>query len=538
MSKTMIYEVHVKGFTAHPTSAVSFPGTYRGFIEKIPYLKELGITAVEFLPVHHCGERPILSRKNPRTGEVLYNYWGYQPIGYFAPDGWYASDGGNGGQLDEFRDLVKALHAAGIEVIVDVVFNHTAESVETEPSLCFRGIDNTVYYHVDAEGKYRNFTGCGNSVNCNHPIVREFIMDSLRYWANELHVDGFRFDLASVLNRDRHGNLLGNSPLVEQIAEDPLLCDKKLIAEPWDVGGAFQLGAFGEARWAEWNSRFRDDVRRFWRGDIGMKGDFARRLTGSPDLFQDDGRTPQHSINYITAHDGFTLHDLVSYNRKHNLDNGEANRDGMDENFSWNCGAEGDFDDPLVVALRSRMKKNYLATLFLSLGVPMVLGGDEFGRTQRGNNNAYCQDNELSWFDWTLAEKNGDLLRFCKCLIQFRKQNPVFQRATFFTGRPSREGAMPDILWFDAAGQPQQWYPGDLSLACRIDPAENQETALYCMFNPSGEMVEFTIPKGYWRLQINTAQLAPFDYREYEQATVVTDRVRVGQRSLVVLSQR
>ncbi|HOJ32601.1 MAG TPA: glycogen debranching protein GlgX [Candidatus Hydrogenedentes bacterium] len=538
LSSTVIYEVHVKGLTAHPSSGVTHPGTYRGLIEKIPYLKEIGVTAVELLPVHHCGERPIKARKNPNTGEPLFNYWGYQPIGYFAPDGWYASGGGNGEQLDEFRDMVKALHAAGIEVIVDVVFNHTAESVETEPNLCFRGIDNTVYYHVDREGKYKNFTGCGNSVNCNHPIVREFIMDCLHYWVNELHVDGFRFDLASVLNRDRYGNLLQNAPIVEQIAEDPLLCETKLIAEPWDVAGAFQLGAFGEGRWAEWNSRFRDDVRRFWRGDVGMKGDFAKRITGSPDLFQDDGRGPQHSINYITAHDGFTLHDLVSYNRKHNADNGECNRDGMDENFSWNCGAEGEDDDPLVVALRSRMRKNFLATLFLSIGVPMLLGGDEFGRTQRGNNNAYCQDNEISWFDWALAQKNADLLRFCKSLIRFRRENPVFTRETFFTGKPSREGAQPDILWFDAAGQPQQWFPHDPALACRIDPAENSETALYMIFNPSNEMSEFVLPKGVWRLRINTAQVAPFDFWETENAPEISSKVRVGQKSLVVLTQQ
>ena len=536
-SETIIYETHVKGLTAHASGGVAHPGTYRGVMEKIPYLKELGITAVEFLPVHHCGERPIRSRTNPDTGEPLVNYWGYQPIAFFAPDGWYASDGGRGGQLDEFRDLVKALHAAGIEVIVDMVFNHTAEGIETEPNLCFRGIDNTVYYHVDAEGHYKNFTGCGNAVNCNHPVVREFIMDCLHYWVNECHVDGFRFDLASVLNRDRRGNLLENSPLVEQIAEDPLLCDIKLIAEPWDMGGAFQLGSFGEERWAEWNSRFRDDVRRFWRGDSGMKGDFARRITGSPDLFQDDGRGPQHSINYITAHDGFTLHDLVSYNRKHNLANGESNRDGTDENYSWNCGAEGESDDPIVTALRLRMKKNYLATLFLSLGVPMLLAGDEFGRTQQGNNNAYCQDNEISWLDWSFAEKNAELLRFCKALIRFRKQNLVFRRTTFFTGKPSREGEGADILWFDAAGQPQSWQPGDLSLACRIDEVENGGVSLYFLFNPSGEAREYVLPEGRWGMRINTARTSPLDVPEEGHMLSVSGSVVVGQRSLVVLAQ-
>lgn len=535
---TLIYEVHIKSFTAHPSSSANSPGTYKGFVEKIPHLKELGITAVQLLPVHHCGERLLPFRKNPHTGRPLVNLWGYQPIGYFAPDGWYATDGGQGAQVAEFRDLVATLHKAGIEVIVDVVFNHTAEYNETGNIRCFRGIDNPLYYHIGDQGKFKDFTGCGNTVNCNHPVVRNFILDCLRYWVTELHVDGFRFDLACVLNRDRHGHLLSPSPLIEQITEDPVLRDVKLIAEPWDLAGGFQLGGFCGSRWAEWNSRFRDDVRRFWRGDLGLKGPFAQCLTGSPDLFQPSGRSPQASINYVTAHDGFTLRDLVSYSRKHNESNGEDNKDGSNENFSWNCGLEGETDDAIIETLRLRTQKNCLATLFLSLGVPMLQAGDEFGRSQKGNNNAYCQDNEISWVDWTLAEKNAELLRFTKSLVQFRKENPVFRRTVFFTGKPVPPDNLPDIQWFDSAGKPQTWNAEDPAFACRIAAGANNGTPLYLMFNPSNESLSFAVPPGAWRLRINTAERAPKDLPDREASPTVAGgfSMRVAHKSLVVLS--
>lgn len=538
MRDTIIYEVHVKGFTAHPSSNTQNPGTYRSFIEKIPHLKELGVTAVEFLPVHHSGERVIKLRQDPDTKEPLINYWGYQPIGFFAPDGYYAADGGDGGQISEFRELVRALHEAGMEIILDVVYNHTAEYSETRHTMSFRGIDNTIYYHVGRGGKYKDFTGCGNSLNCNHPIVRDLILESMHYWVNDMHVDGFRFDLATVLNRNREGDLLANAPLVEHISEAPIMRDVKLIAEPWDIAGGYQVGAFGGRDWAEWNDHFRDDVRRFWRGDQGVKGAFASRLTGSPDLYQASGRTPHASINFVSAHDGFTLRDLVSYNHKHNRKNGEENRDGNDHNLSCNCGEEGVSEDPLVLMLRERMQRNYLATLFLSLGVPMLLGGDEFSRTQEGNNNAYCQDNELSWFNWEFLEQNRPLFEYCKAAIAFRKANPVFSRPTFFTGAAPKGRAMPDILWFTSEGEAQDWNEADTTLACRIDSEENQGTALYLMFNPSGESRTFTLPEGEWRLRINTARAMPDAIPEKGESPVVdSGAITVGQRALVVLAQ-
>jgi glycogen operon protein len=501
VAQTIIYEVHVKGFTAHDSSGVEAAGTFRGVVGKIPYLKELGVTAVELLPVQQCGER-VLPRTNPENNSPLVNYWGYSPIAYFAPDRRLASDPGSA--QEEFRSMVSALHDAGIEVILDVVYNHTSEK-EGEV-LSFAGIDNSVYYSLDEHGKYRDLTGCGNTLNCNHPVVRELELDSLRYWVTQMHVDGFRFDLASVLRRDRAGNLLPEGPLVEHIAEDPILRNTKLIAEPWDLGGGYLVGTFGGERWAEWNGLYRDDVRRFWRGDEGVKGYFAQRITGSQDLYGDDGRTPLHSINFITAHDGFTLRDLVSYNTKRNLANGEDNRDGHDDNLSWNCGVEGPTTDADVSALRLRMQKNYFATLFTSLGVPMMLGGDEFGRTQLGNNNAYCQDNDISWFDWNMLETNRELFAFCKGVIAFRKENAVFARDTYFTGKPSKKGKGPDLLWFDPKGKPQTWTPEDLPLGCQINGTENGGVSIFLLFNPSMATAPFALPAKPWRVRIDTAQ--------------------------------
>jgi glycogen operon protein len=432
---------------------------------------------------------------------------------------------------------VDALHDAGIEVLVDVVLNHTSEGDERGPALCFRAIDNAIYYYIDGDGRYRDMTGCGNTVNCNHPVVLEFMHQCLRHWVLELGVDGFRFDLACVINRDRFGNLQRTSPLVDLLSEDPVLRNVKLIAEPWDLGGGYQVGGFGWHRWSEWNDRFRDDVRRFWKGDPGMKGAFASRLTGSPDLYQHDGRLPQSSINFITAHDGFTLRDLVSYQRKHNKANGENNRDGSDHGNSWNCGVEGETDDAIVQALRARQQKNLLASLLLSLGTPMLLGGDEFGRTQHGNNNAYCQDNELSWFDWTLLEKNAELHRFCRALIRFRRENPVLTQTRFFTGKPAVKGGSPDLAWYDPAGKALDWAARDGCLACRMDGAHNHGRALYFMFNPTSDACEFRPAAGAWRMRFYTGKGAPFDAPDEDDAPRLEkgDSVVLGQRTMMVL---
>ena len=536
----IIYETHVRGLTVHPSSGVKHGGTFLGLIEKIPYLKDLGITAVELLPIQEFGETR-LGRCSLVTGEELRNYWGYSSIGFFAPTAQYAVNGGQREQVDEFRLMVAKLHEAGIEVILDVVFNHTSEGNEKGPTLCFRGIDNPIYYMLDESGHYRNFSGCGNTLNCNHPLVRDFILDCLRYWVAVMHVDGFRFDLASILGRDQQGHIVENAGLVERIAEDPVLRNTKLIAEAWDAGGAYQLGAFGNVRWAEWNGLYRDDVRRYWRGDPGLRGAFATRLTGSADLYQAAGRSPAHSINFITCHDGFTMRDLVSYHRKHNLANGENNHDGSDDNCSWNCGVEGDTACPEVNALRLRMQKNFLATLYLSLGIPMMLGGDEFGRTQRGNNNAYCQDNDISWYDWRLLDQNRELFRFCQELIRFRQTSEALTRTQYFEGVPLRPGAHPDLAWFDATGEQPDWEDHENVLGCRIDGSVNRGAAICLLFNPTSEAVMFRVPEGRWTMRINTAAAAPHDIiaeaAPHESATDVRglSRLVLERKSLVVL---
>jgi isoamylase len=537
MEETVIYEVHVRGFTAHPSADVEYGGTYRSLIEKIPHLKQLGITAVELLPVQEFGET-YLGRCSLVTGKELTNYWGYSNIGFFAPAGRYACSAKRLEHLDEFRDMIRALHNSGIEVILDVVFNHTSEGDERGPTLCFRGIDNSIYYNLGEDGRYTNYSGCGNTVNCNHPLVRDFILDCLRYWVAVMHIDGFRFDLASILGRDASGEVLEDAPLIERIAEDPVLQGTKLIAEAWDAGGAYQVGSFGNERWAEWNGRYRDDVRRYWRGDPGMRGIFAAKLAGSADVYQGAGRNPMHSINFITCHDGFTLRDLVSYNQKHNEANGEGNRDGTDANYSYNFGVEGDTEDHEINALRRRMQKNYLATLFLSLGVPMMLGGDEFGRTQRGNNNAYCQDNALSWFDWSLLEGYGDIHRFCREMVVFRKGNLALKQGHFFSGQPVEgTGKNPDLDWFDTNGDSPTWSSPELPIGCRIDGAVNEGVALCLLFNPTDEGMRFRIPEGEWAVRINTAQPEPGDIFSREDAPRHQDAVfPLAPRSLVVLS--
>ena len=402
-SETIIYEMHVRGFTRSSTSGVQHPGTYLGVIEKIPYLKSLGVTAVELMPVH---EFPMMESDGSRSDRP--NYWGYDPIAFFAPHRGYMHGNKPGSQVYQFKEMVRALHAAGIEVILDVVFNHTAEGNDRGPTLSFKGLENSVYYMLNDDGTYKNFSGCGNTVNGNHPTVREMIFHCLRHWVYNYHVDGFRFDLASILSRNRDGELVPNPPMVEIIAEDPMLADTKIIAEAWDAAGAFQVGCFATSRWAEWNGLYRDDIRRYWRGDAEMTGKIATRLSGSSDLYQPSGRQPYHSINFVTSHDGYTLNDLVSYEQKHNQENGEENHDGDNNNYSSNYGVEGPTRRRSITKLRIRQAKNFAASLLLSQGVPMILSGDEVLRTQRGNNNAYCQDNATTWFDWRLLERTSD----------------------------------------------------------------------------------------------------------------------------------
>jgi glycogen operon protein len=531
----VIYEAHVRGMTRHRSSGAAHPGTYRGFIEKIPYLRDLGINAVELLPVHEMGE-DLLGRSSISGGE-LRNYWGYSTIGFCAPTGRYAVNAAGSEHLDEFRDMVKALHDAGIEVILDVVFNHTSEGNERGPTLSFRGIDNTIYYLLE-DGAYLNYSGCGNTLNCGHPLVRDFILDCLRYWVAIMHIDGFRFDLASILGRDLEGNIHEDAPLLARIAEDPVLRDVKLIAEAWDAGGAYQVGSFGGERWAEWNGQYRDDVRRFWRGDPGMRGRMATRLTGSADLYARSERTALHSINFITCHDGFTLCDLVSHNRKHNEINGEENTDGLDDNVSWNCGVEGDTDDPGVNALRLRMQKNFLATLFVSLGVPMLLSGDEFGRTQRGNNNAYCQDNEISWIDWSLLKKNAELHRFCRGMIAFRRQNPALRRAEFFTGvTPGTPEEEADFRWLDENGESVAWDAERGTLMALVHRRENCGTALCLAFNATAEDAVFMLPGGPWQVRVDTAAAPPGDFVPANGSCPVTrENISLAARSMVILA--
>jgi len=513
LSETIIYEMHVRGFTRSPTSETERPGTYLGVIEKIPYLQSLGVTAVELMPIH---EFPI----NDLHGNKLVrpNYWGYDSMAFFSPHRGYQHGHEPGSQVRQFKEMVRALHAAGIEVILDVVFNHTAEGNHLGPTLSFKGLENRVYYMLNGDGTYKNYSGCGNTVNGNHPIVREMIFHCLRHWVHNYHIDGFRFDLASILSRNRLGELVPNPPLVELIAEDPMLADTKIIAEAWDAAGAFQVGSFANLRWAEWNGHYRDDVRRFWRGDAGMIGPMATRLSGSSDLYQPSGRHPYHSINFITSHDGYTLNDLVSYEQKHNQANGENNHDGENHNHSANYGVEGPTRRKHIVELRRRQTKNMMASLLLSEGTPMIVAGDEVLRTQRGNNNAYCQDNPTSWFDWTLLEKNADMLRFTQALIAFRKAQPNVRRASFLTGKAPAEGQLPDVSWFAADGQAVNWTAPLRSLACVLGTAGLSDPAaryIMLLLHAGGDPQEFVMPAAVrrlpWRLFVDTAAEAPGD---------------------------
>ncbi len=518
LSETVIYEMHVRGFTRGKTSKVEYPGTYLGIIEKIPYLKSLGISAVELMPVHEFPIRDIWGNVPERP-----NYWGYDPMNFFAPHRGYAVGSEPGCQVLEFKQMVKALHQAGIEVILDVVFNHTCEGNELGPVLSFKGLENHVYYHIANGGsRYCNYSGCGNTVNGNHPIVREMIFNCLRHWVHNYHVDGFRFDLASILSRNRAGQLVPNPPLVEMIAEDPMLADTKMIAEAWDAAGAYQVGSFSDhLRWAEWNGRYRDDVRRFWRGDAGTLGALATRLSGSSDLYMRTGRPPSCSINFITSHDGYTLNDLVTYKDKHNEANGEGNRDGENNNLSDNYGVEGPTRRKAVRDLRARQVKNLLSTLMLSQGVPMIVSGDECRRTQLGNNNAYCQDNSISWFDWRLVKQNADLLRFVQTLIRFRRSHATVRRKRFLTGHANGHNGLPDVAWFGPHGEHIDWGSMQLTLMCllsapdRTDDPTGNARDLLLLFNSTPDQCEFTFPHvthdKRWRLFIDTASPSPRD---------------------------
>jgi len=544
---SVIYETHVKGLTANPNSGVEHPGTYRGVIEKIPFFKDLGITSLEFLPVQEFNENEIV-RSNPRTGKKLTNYWGYSTVAFFAPKGSYSSDKSPGGQVNEFKEMVRELHKAGIEVILDIVFNHTAEGNEQGPTISFRGLDNSIYYILNENRRYyQNYSGCGNTVNCNHPVVRTFIMECLRYWVMEMHVDGFRFDLGSILGRDQTGKIMENPPTLEQIAEDPVLNSTKIIAEAWDAGGAYQVGWFPGGRWAEWNDKFRDNVRKYWKGDRKETRYLATRIAGSSDLYLRDGRKPFHSINFITSHDGFTLNDLVSYNQKHNEDNGEDNRDGNNTNLSYNYGVEGQAFDPIIKTIRERQLRNFFATLMVSLGTPMILGGDEIGRTQNGNNNAYCQDNETSWYDWSLLEKNAGLYRFVKEMIAFRLRHHGFMRPEFFTGKGGTYKGIPDISWFNERGAPIDWEKIDYYLALRLlgtkadTLADRDDNDFYIMFNANSDPYTFTVadppPKKKWYRAVDTGQSSPGDILlpGTEEILIYQNSYSIKPRSTVIL---
>ncbi len=504
--KTLIYELHVKGFTArNPNVPPEIRGSYSGLVcdEVINYIRSLGMTAVELMPVHHfISERPLVERG-------LTNYWGYNSIGFLAPMVRYSSSGAFGQQTAEFKTMVKKFHKEGIEVILDVVYNHTAEGNHLGPTLSFKGIDNAGYYRLEPEKSryYVDYTGTGNTLNMVHPRVLQLIMDSLRYWVLEMHVDGFRFDLASALARELHEvDRLGS--FFDVIHQDPVISQVKLIAEPWDLGeGGYQVGNF-PVQWAEWNGKYRDTVRRFWRGDEGQTGDLAYRLTGSSDLYAHEGRSPYASINFVTAHDGFTLNDLVSYNSRHNEANGEENRDGPSDDLSWNCGVEGPTDDPEIVKLRGRRQRNFLATLFVSQGVPMLLAGDEAGRTQQGNNNGYCQDNEISWVDWDLDQRRKDLLEFTRSAISLFKRHPVLRRRHFFQGRKIRGSEVKDLTWFRPDGKEmteEDWdNPATRCIGLRmagdaIDETDEQGNAitddtLLALLNAYDKEVQFVLP--------------------------------------------
>jgi isoamylase len=535
MSETVIYEMHVGGFTKHPNAGVAHPGTFRGVVEKIPYLKSLGVTAVELLPVLEFDETEVV-RIGP-DGRPLRNYWGYSTVSFFAPHRAYCVSPEDGTHLTEFRDMVKALHRAGIEVILDVVFNHTSEGNHEGPTINFKGLDNSIYYHTVPSDRqyYMDYSGCGNTINCNHPIAEKLIVECLEFWVRDMHVDGFRFDEGSILARDQNGDVMAYPPVIWNIELSETLAESKIIAEAWDAAGLYQIGYFPGFRWAEWNGKFRDDIRRFLKGDPGMIGAVANRLAGSADLYQNSGHLPINSINFVTCHDGLTLNDVVSYNEKHNWANGEENRDGNDDNMSWNCGVEGPTDDPEIEALRTRQVKNAFALLMLGRGVPMFVAGDEVRRTQRGNNNAYCQDSEISWFDWSLQDKHPDVLRFFTQMIAFRKRMTAVHRPRFFTGAINERG-LRDLSWHGTQLDAPGWNdPSARAVAFTLGGFDD-EPDLHVMVNMCWEALDFEIPVvpgRKWHLVINTSAPSPADIATPGNERPVSDiTFNVGARSI------
>jgi glycogen operon protein len=536
-ANTVIYEMHVAGFTRHPSSGLAPEkrGTYAGLIEKIPYLRDLGVTAVELLPVYQFDEQ------DGPPGRV--NYWGYAPVSFFAPHRAYSSRQDPLGPVDEFREMVKALHRAGIEVILDVVYNHTAEGNHEGPTLCYRGLANSSYYILEQDRTwYSNYTGTGNTLNANNPIVRRMIVDSLRYWVQAMHVDGFRFDLASILSRDEAGRPLENPPILWDIETDPFLAGTKLIAEAWDAAGLYQVGSFIGDSWKEWNGRFRDDVRRFLKSDSGTLSRLATRLIGSPDLYGHEEREPEQSINFVTCHDGFTLNDLVSYNEKHNEANGEDNRDGSNDNLSWNCGAEGPTDDPAIQRLRNRQVKNFLTLTLLAIGTPMLLMGDEVRRTQRGNNNAYCQDNELNWFDWTLLDKHAGIHRFAKLMVSLRGRRDMAKEDIGLSLNQLLRQAQ--IAWHGVKLNQPDWSDDSRSLAFTVRSVRGR-FLLHGILNAYWEALNFELPPvtegpdRQWHRCVDTALDPPQDICEPPQAPALREATYLVQpRSIVILLAR
>ena len=545
----VIYEMHVRGFTRHPSSGVKFPGTYAAIREKIPYLLALGVNAVELMPIQ---EFDALESDffNPYTGEKLMNYWGYSTVGFFAPKAAFAATGHLNMEADELKALVKLLHRHGIEVILDVVFNHTAEGNEKGPTISFRGLDNKVYYMLRPDGSYQNFSGTGNTLNCNNPVVRNMVLDALRYWVAEYHIDGFRFDLASILGRDAEGNPLANPPLLESLAHDPVLGRTKLIAEAWDAGGLYQVGSFpAYGRWAEWNGRYRDTLRRFLKGDAEQVGEMANLVKGSPHMYLERG--PTASVNFITCHDGFTLNDLVSYAEKHNMANGEDNRDGANDNHSWNWGHEGPTDDPAILALRGRLMRNAIAILMICQGVPMIHMGDETAHTKHGNNNTYAQDNELSWLDWSRLEENADLFRYVSRSIAFRMAHPALRRRYHLHERDMIDSGFPDISWHGLREGKPDWSPHSRTLAfmlCGLHavllPGQTADDHIYVAMNMHWEPHTFELPRlrdgRRWHLFADTYRLPPDDIHEPGQERLLRAQrnLPVGPRSVVILVGR
>ncbi|AFY71689.1 glycogen debranching enzyme GlgX [Thalassoporum mexicanum PCC 7367] len=545
-----VYEMHVRSFTKHESSGVKHPGTYAAIRDKIPYLKELGVNCIELMPIYEFDEFEN-SRPNPQNPEeTLMNYWGYSTVGFFAPKAGYAATGKFGMQVDELKAMIKELHRNGIEVILDVVFNHTAEGNEKGPYISYRGLDNQTYYMLTPDGYYFNFSGTGNTLNCNNPIVRNMVLDCLRYWAAEYHVDGFRFDLASILSRDAWGAPLANPPLLETLAFDPILAKCKLIAEAWDAGGLYQVGSFPAfGRWAEWNGKYRDCIRKFIKGDDGMAGEMAQRIQGSPDLYAWGGRGPATSINFITCHDGFTLMDTVSYNGKHNDANGEDNRDGNNDNDSWNCGWEGPTDDSGINALRQRQIKNAVAIMIASQGVPMFLMGDEMGRTKYGNNNTYCHDNELNWLDWDLLNQNQGLFRFFKLAIAFRMAHPVLRSRTHFRNYDYVGSGYSDITWHGTQAWNADWSDSSHALAFMLCGKHAKEGTvnddyIYVAMNTHWDALWFEppgLPEGMqWHVFANTGASSPEDVWTPGQEPALENQhgILLGDRSVVILVGR